>query len=77
MKTIISSETRRRRDKRRKELTRRAEGAKPRAEYLAGSKAKRDKDMIRARALRDEGKSFREIGRKLNTSHTQARRLLE
>jgi len=76
MKTIISSDTKRRRGRERKERERRDRAAKPRAEYLVDRSEARGRHRTSALALRGEGLSLREIGRKLGISHTQARRLL-
>jgi hypothetical protein len=72
MKVLISKETKRQRDRERKEQKRRAEGAIPRREYLAKANEKRDF----AQDLRRQGMSFREIGEKLGISRTKARRLI-
>jgi hypothetical protein len=71
MKVLISEETKRRRDRERKEHKRRAEGAIPRQEYLAKASEKRGA----AQDLRRGGMSYRKIGEKLGISHTKARRL--
>src|SRR5215216_668047 len=70
--TIISGETKRHRDRERKELQRRARGARPRDEYLAKA---REKQALAKDLRRRQGMSFREIGKNLGISHTQARRL--
>jgi hypothetical protein len=72
MKVLISKETKRQRDRERKEQKRRAEGAIPRREYLAKANEKRDF----AQDQRRQGMSFREIGEKLRISRTKARRLI-
>jgi hypothetical protein len=75
--TIISDDTRRERDRGRKERARRSRGAQPREEYIANAREVRQHDRREAQKLRDEGRSLREIGEVLGISHTQVRRLLE
>jgi hypothetical protein len=77
LKTIISEETKRERDRQRKECERRSQGAQPRDEYIASRRERRQHTRREARKLRGEGKSLREIGRALDISHTQVRRLLD
>lgn len=71
MKILISKETKRQRDRERKEQKRRSQGAITRQEYLAKASEKR----ATAQDLYRRGMSFREIGKKLGISHTQVRRL--
>jgi len=77
LETIISEDTRRERDRERKERARRSQGAQPRDGYIASAREGRQHTRREAQKLRNEGRSFREIGRVLNISHTQVRRLLE
>ena len=72
MKTIISADTKRRRDAARKREKRRAEGAVPREERTAKT---RESQRI-AKDLSRQGMSLREIGKKLEVSHTHVRRLI-
>ena len=72
MKTIISAETKRRRDAARKREKRRAEGAVPHEERTAKT---RESQRI-AKDLSRQGMSLREIGKKLEVSHTHVRRLI-
>jgi hypothetical protein len=75
--TIISKDTKRQRDKERKEKNRRSEGVVPREEYLAERRESRQHDRRIAKKLRGQGMSLREIGRQLRISPTQVKRLLE
>ena len=81
LETIVSGErkqeNRRKRDRKRKEKKRRSEGVRPWDEYLAERKESRQHDRHRAKELKDQGMSKREISRQLRISHTQVRRLLE
>jgi hypothetical protein len=77
LKTIISEDTRRERDRERKERARRSQGAQPRDEYIADARETRQHTRREAQTLRGEGRSLRETGRVLGISHTQVRRLLE
>jgi hypothetical protein len=77
LKTIISEDTRRERDRERKERARRSQGAQPRDEYIADARETRQHTRREAQTLRGEGRSLREIGRVLGISHTQVGRLLE
>jgi hypothetical protein len=72
MKVIISGETKRHRDRERKETERRTRGVKSRDEYLAKA---REKQALAKDLRRGQGMSFRKIGKILGISHTQARRL--
>jgi hypothetical protein len=72
MKVLISDQTKRQRDRERKEQKRRIEGARPRQEYLAKANEKR----TIAQDLRRQGLSYRRIGEKLGISRTKARRLI-
>lgn len=76
LKTLISEETKRERERQRKERKRRSQGAQPRDEYLAIRRERRQHTRHEARKLSGEGKSLREIGRALDVSPTQVRRLL-
>jgi hypothetical protein len=76
LKTIISKQTKRRRERQRKERERRANGALPREEYIADARERTQHNRREARKLRGEGKSLREIGRDLGVSHSEVRRLL-
>jgi hypothetical protein len=77
LKTIISEETKRERDRQRKECERRLQGAQPRDAYIANSRERRQHNRHEARKLHGEGKSLRQIGRALDISHTQVKRLLD
>jgi hypothetical protein len=77
LKTIISKETKRQRERERKERERRANGARPREEYVADARERRQHNRREARKLRGEGKSLREIGRDLGVSHAEVKRLLD
>lgn len=78
LKTIISKDTKRQRDRKRKEHKRRSEGVVPREEYEADTREGRQHDRTLAKKLKvQEGMSYREIGRRIGKSHTQVRRLLE
>lgn len=77
LKTIISKQTKGRRDRERKERDRRANGARPREEYIADAREHRQHNRREARKLRGEGKSLREIGRDLGVSHAEVKRLLD
>jgi hypothetical protein len=77
LKTIISEDTRRERDRERKERARRSQDAQPRDEYIANAREARKHTRREAQTLRVEGRSLREIGRVLGISHTQVKRLLE
>jgi hypothetical protein len=77
LKAIISKDTKRERDRERKEKDRRSKGVAPREEYIAERRESRKHDLHRAKELKDQGKSKREISRHMGISHTQARRLLE
>lgn len=76
LKTIISKDTRRKRDRERKERQRRSEGVAPRAAYLAERKESRQHDRHTAQRLSSQGMSLRKIGSELGISHTQVKRLL-
>jgi hypothetical protein len=73
MGVIISKETKQHRERERKERERRSRGARAREEYLAEAREKRR----HAQELSGEGMSAREIGRKLDLSHTHVLRLLK
>jgi hypothetical protein len=77
LKTLISKDTKRRRDRERKERERRSQGVKPRDEYIADARERRQHNRREARKLRGEGKSLRDIGTTLGISHTHVRRLLQ
>ena len=76
LKTIISKDTKRKRDKERKEQKRRSEGVMPREEYLAERRESRQQDRHTAQILRSQDMSLRQIGRELGRSHTYVRNLL-
>jgi hypothetical protein len=77
LQTIISKDTKRQRDRERKERERRAGGARPRDEYIAGARERRQQRRQAAKSLRGEGKSLRKIGRELGVSPTEVKRLLD
>jgi hypothetical protein len=77
LKTLISKDTKRRRDRERKERERRSQGVKPRDEYIADARERRQHNRREARKLSGEGKSLRDIGTTLGISHTHVRRLLQ
>jgi hypothetical protein len=77
LKTIISKDIKRQRDRERKERKRRSDGARPRDEYIAGVSERRQERRQAARSLRRDGMSLREIGRKLGVSHREVKRLLD
>jgi hypothetical protein len=72
MRTIISGDERRRRDRQRDEKRRRQAGAVSRGEYLAAAAERRE----RAARLRSEGLSIRQIAARLDISKSQVQRLL-
>lgn len=76
LKTIISKDTKRERDRERKEKYRRSKGIAPREEYQAERRESRQQDRHTARTLRSQDMSFRQIGRQLGRSHTYVRELL-
>ena len=71
--TIVTPDERRRRDAASHMKQRRAQGVKPRAEYLGQAKARQE----RARALRAEGMSIRAIATEMGISKSQIQRYLE
>jgi hypothetical protein len=77
LKTIISKDTKRQRDRKRKEHKRRSEGVVPREEYEADRRDSRQHDRHLAKELKAQGMSLREIGSELGISHMQVKRLLE
>ena len=77
LKTIISEDTKQERDRQRKERERRSYGARPREEYIADARERRQHNRREARKLSVEGKSLRDIGTALGIAHTQVRRLLQ
>lgn len=77
MKVIISNETKRPRNTAQQKQRRRSRGVRPREEYVADTRERRQHDRRRARELRDRKMRLREIGRELRISHTQVRRLLD
>lgn len=77
LKTIISKDTKRQRDRERKEQKRRSEGVMPREEYLAERRESRQHNRHAAQMLRSQGMGLREIGRQLGVSPTQVKRLLD
>jgi hypothetical protein len=72
MKTIISKDTKRQRKTERQRQKRRAEGVKPRDEYLDEA----EKRKSRVQELHQQGLSYRKIGEKVGLSHTQVRRII-
>jgi len=72
MEVLISKDTKRQRDRERKERERRAQGAKPRHEYLGEAREKRSLAL----GLRQQGMTLREIGKTLGVSHTQIKRMI-
>ncbi|WP_439853700.1 replication protein [Pseudomonas yamanorum] len=64
LKTIISSEMSRERDRKRHEIRRRAAGARDRETYLEAANAK----LVKAQALRAEGLSVRAIAKQMGVS---------
>jgi Homeodomain-like domain len=76
METLISQETKRQRDRKRKELKRRAAGVRPREEYLDEARELRQQRRQAAKRLLGEGMSLRKIGKELGVSQTQVSRLL-
>ena len=77
LKTIISKNTKKQRDRERKEKQRRSEGVAPREEYLAECRESRRHNRHLATELKAQGMSLREIGCELGISHMQVKRLLE
>jgi hypothetical protein len=81
LETIVSGERkqeiRRQRDRERKKDKRRSEGVIPRDEYLAQRSESRQDNRLRAKKLKAQGMSSREIGRELGISHTLVRSLLD
>jgi hypothetical protein len=81
LKTIVSEdrrqENRRQRDRDRKEQKRRSEGVRPRNEYLAESRERRQYNRHLVKKLKAEGLSLRKIGGELGISHTQVSSLLK
>jgi hypothetical protein len=77
MKVIISKDTAKQREKKRKEHKRRSQGIAPREEYLADKRERRQHARRVARALKSEGLSYRKIGDQLGTSHMHVKRLLD
>jgi hypothetical protein len=77
LKTIISKDTKRKRDRERNEKDRRSKGARPREEYLGERRESSQHNRHAAQRLTSQGMSSREIGRQLAISHTQIKRLLE
>lgn len=73
MEVIISKDTKRQRNRERKERERRSKGVILRDEYLAEAREKRRLALD----LHQQGRSLREIGKTLGLSHTQAKRMLE
>ena len=77
LNTIISKDTKRQRDRKRKEHKRRSEGVVPREEYEADRRESRQHNRHLAKELKAQGMSLREIGCELGISHMQVKRLLE
>jgi len=63
LKTIISKDTKKQRDRERKEKKRRSEGVAPREEYLAECRESRQHNRHLAKELKAQGMSLREIQR--------------
>lgn len=72
LRTVISSDMARERDRMRKEAQRRAAGAVARETYLEAAEAKR----VQAQALRSEGLSVRAIAQRMGISKTAVGRYL-
>ena len=69
--------TKKQRDRERKEKQRRSEGVAPREEYLAECRESRQHNRHLATELKAQGMSLREIGCELGISHMLVKRLLE
>jgi hypothetical protein len=76
LKTIISKDTKRKRDRERKEKDRRSKGVAPRQEYIAEHRERRQHDRHNAQTLSSQGMSLRKIASELGRSHTYVRELL-
>ncbi len=76
LETIISKDTKRERDKERKEKDRRSKGVAPRKQYQAARRESRQHDRHLAKQLKAQDMSLRQIGRELGRSHTYVRDLL-
>ncbi len=74
--TIISKDTKRQRDRKRKEKNRRYKGVTLREEYLAEGRDNRRHHRALAKQLKARGMSLRKIGSELGRSHTYVRDLL-
>jgi hypothetical protein len=77
LKTIISKDTKKQRDRERREKKRRSEGVAPREEYLAQCRESRQHNRYLAKKLKAQGMSLRKISSELGISHMQVKRLLE
>lgn len=77
MKVIISKETKRRRNTAQQKKGRRARGVRPRDEYIADRRERRQHLRRRAKDLHGRAMSLRKIGQELGISHTQVKRLLD
>lgn len=77
MKVIISKETKRRRNTAQQKKGRRARGVRPRDEYIADRRERRQHLRRRANDLHGRAMSLRKIGQELGISHTQVKRLLD
>ena len=77
LKTIISKDTKRKRDRERKEKDRRSKGVVPRQEYIAERRESRQHDRTLAKQLKAQGMSLRKIASELEKSHTYVRELLD
>ncbi|MCA1737841.1 MAG: hypothetical protein LC740_03135 [Actinobacteria bacterium] len=77
LKTLISKDTKRQRDRERKKQKRRSEGVVPREEYIVGRRESRQHNHQLAKKLRAQGMSLRKISSELGISHMQVKRLLE
>jgi hypothetical protein len=76
LKTIISKDTKRKRDRERKEKDRRSKGVVPRQKYIAERRESRQHDRTLAKQLKAQGMSLRKIATELEKSHTYVRGLL-
>jgi hypothetical protein len=70
LKTIISKDTKRKRDRERKEKNRRSKGVVPRQEYIAERRESRQHDRTLAKQLKAQGMSLRKIATELEKSHS-------
>jgi hypothetical protein len=77
LKTIISKDTKRKRDRERKEQNRRSKGVVARQEYIVKGRDNRQHHRTLAKQLRARGMSLRKIASELEKSHTYVRELLK